>query len=349
MIRLILPFLWVGLGPTVSFDDGITALQRSGSTVQVPCTNDERKVHVVIRDQTTLLILNVLELFAQLGTGRNSRVIQGTVSGEEAGLFLCLPVGSTAALRARILEADFAVGTVVPADSGTLEFALTPPTSWLRGVVEDRASGLPVSQASVRIQNSSLQTQTGFDGRFNFGEVPVGNLTLVVEAVGYGGTSGSVAVRGDDLEVTLQLSHSVAVLAPIVVRAFSLRLDRADFYERERRGTGIFLDRGRIEALRATNTADLLRRIPSVRIETGGVRSTVITGRGQCAFTFIVDGSRTLQSFELESLSVHAIEGIEVYRSGAEVPAVFRPFVVRDPRGGNCGVVVIWTRDRFGR
>jgi hypothetical protein len=304
----------------------------------------------VIRDQVTLLPLNALELSARWSEGRTSRMVQGTRTDEDEGpaFLLCLPRGAAASLTARILDVQIVLGTLAPEESGTREFPVEAPRAVLRGMVVDRESGVPIPQAAVRIQGSRLETLTGLDGRFIFGAVPVADLTIEVGGMGYAATSVPVVLRRDDLEVTLGLSQSAVVLAPILVRAFSMRLDRAGFYERERRGTGIFLDRARIEAMRATNAPDLLRRIPSVRIETGGARGAVVTGRGQCTFTFIVDGSRTLQSFELEALSVHAIDGIEVYRSGADVPALFRPLVVRDPRSGNCGVVVIWTRDRFG-
>lgn len=160
-------------------------------------------------------------------------------------------------------------------------------------------------------------------------------------------------------------------------------LTEAGFYERQRSDFGKFIDRETIEARRARQFTDLLATVAGVRLtpfssgfDRASVRlrgSSLSTG-GACHPKVYLDGllvvqgdarpfSRVLrqdpngvatevQAEEFERTEVdindvvmpNDIEALEIYRSGAQVPAKF---------GGTstatqCGVIVIWSR-RGGR
>lgn len=138
-------------------------------------------------------------------------------------------------------------------------------------------------------------------------------------------------------------------LDSIVVTATSRRLEGVGFYQRARGGPGYFLTRARIDSIHPQFASDVLQRVPGVRL----ARNTaprqlgrmLTTGRGECRFRFIVDGTRTLVDFDIDQLNPGQIEGIEVYLGFGEVPATFRA-LAGTGTGPTCGVIVVWTRDR---
>jgi len=134
------------------------------------------------------------------------------------------------------------------------------------------------------------------------------------------------------------------------VTAFSQRLERVGFYEREKRGIGTFIGRKQVDAMNVQHASDLLRSVPSARLIPQTTRRNAppnsLTGRGACRFKFIVDGTRTLADFEMDFVAAHIIEGVEVYSGLSEVPALFKAHATPDAGSALCGVVAIWTRER---
>jgi hypothetical protein len=222
------------------------------------------------------------------------------------------------------------------------------PFVYVQGLVLEHATDAPVANAAVRLSHSTLSALTGPDGRFVFPHIPVGEYRLGIAHPSYAAVSAPLSARDNDLTATFRIAPEAIALPPVVVTAFSRRLDGVGFYERAQRGVGSFLDRQQIEAARVQYASDLLSRIPGVRLATpparrGAPRSYTL-GRGSCRYRFVVDGTRTLPDFELDNLSAHAIEGIEVYSGLAQIPAQFRPQIA-DGVGATCGVIAVWMRD----
>jgi hypothetical protein len=155
-------------------------------------------------------------------------------------------------------------------------------------------------------------------------------------------------------------------------------LARVGFYERQRSDFGHFITREQIEARAARRVTDLLSSVPGVRLvpAPGGLgrmgiqlRGSLLSHGGSCHPRVIIDEiivirgdarPRGLDAFGLPEAATETarpgagrpeialddvvqpedIQAVEVYRSGAEVPARF---------GGTstttqCGVIAIWTR-----
>lgn len=227
--------------------------------------------------------------------------------------------------------------------------SLDVPGFLVRGTVVEHGNGAPVRNAAVRLANTPLATFTDAAGRFAFDHVPVGDYALRVEHLAYAAVVSSVNVLDQDLDARVLLSPEPIPLAPVVVTAFSRKLERTGFYERAKRGIGTFIGRRQIDAMNVQRASDLLRNVPSARLIPQPTRRNVppnlTLGRGDCRFRFLVDGSRTLSDFEMDFMAPYAIEGVEIYNGMAEVPAAFK--AIAGPESGSplCGVVAIWTRE----
>lgn len=227
-------------------------------------------------------------------------------------------------------------------------FALEVPSVLVRGSVTDQTTGEAISNVGVRLANTPLATVTSADGKFSFAHVPIGDYIIRTDHISYAVAILPLSVRAHDLDAAIRLLPAAVALEPIVVTSFSVRLEQVGFYERKKRGTGTFLDRKQIDAMNTQRSSDLLRNVPSMRLVPQVTRRNAphntTTGRGNCRFKFIVDGSRTLPDFEMDMVAPYAIEGVEVYKGLSEVPAQFR--AISETGAGTCGVIAIWTRDR---
>ncbi|HEX8903869.1 MAG TPA: hypothetical protein VF771_03450 [Longimicrobiaceae bacterium] len=219
--------------------------------------------------------------------------------------------------------------------------------------VTDAATGVPVTDAFVRVGNA--RERTGVRGTATFGALSTGAATVVVQRVGYSSDSVRTTLAAgaaNHVEVGLALSpvvlarlHATAESLP---RSFLLR----DFYIRKATwGSGYFIDRRRIAEQHGATFTELLRLVPNTYLITDPDNQqtylrfnkvyTFQTG-GDCPPTYYLDG----QLFQVPAdadldreFSPGEIEGIEVY-TGARVPPQY------NGSRALCGVVVIWTRER---
>jgi hypothetical protein len=223
-------------------------------------------------------------------------------------------------------------------------FLLDVPGVHLRGAVIEQATGLAISNVHVRVGNTQLTALTNGSGLFSFERVPVGDHTLRTEHIAYASVETLLNVRDDDLNATIRLTPAAIALQPVVVTAFSRRLEQAGFYERQKRGIGIFIGRKQVDAMNVQSASDLLRHVPGNRSLPQPTRRNqsrnAVAGRGNCRYTFVVDGARTLPDFDMDFVAPYAIEGVEIYQGLSEVPSDFRTYTGGD-RSAICGVVVI--------
>jgi TonB-dependent Receptor Plug Domain len=179
------------------------------------------------------------------------------------------------------------------------------------------------------------------------------------------GAVGPVAAAAASPEEPLPVAGVTARAAP-AARSAALRA----FYDRARRGTGRFVTREDIERLNPFKLSDVLRGIPGVQVipdgrgeqvrmagsrgplvgqsrepevpGIGGVRP--VNGEGvDCPVLYFVDGTpHTLSAREYisELVAPSSVEGIEIYPRASEVPVQYQQ------RGHECGVILIWTRER---
>jgi len=232
----------------------------------------------------------------------------------------------------------------------------------LRGVVVDNASGLPLPGVSINIldalQRSLHHTSTDGQGIFRVGSMIPGPFALRLVRSGYRTTTTPLwsIEAGELLEVEVRVDADAIVLAPLTIQA-ARRFVRPspvleDFRERAALGFGQFITRAEIERLRSGRVTDLLATVPGVHIERAGPGSHGViylgsSPQGRCPAKIYVDGrllNRSLATgsdagFTIDdAVDVSSLEGIEVYRGAAAIPAEFLTPEVQ------CGVVVLWTR-----
>lgn len=238
----------------------------------------------------------------------------------------------------------------------------------LHGRVTDMATGEPVASASVLVLNPDLSIRTGGvtneDGRFSLRSRP-GNFILQVQRVGYATTASRELrlTRRDTLDFAVRIPLRPTRIGALTVTSRGRSLDPSGFFQRRRHVSGRFLGPYEVERRHPNSPADLLTDIPGFQIRHGmGGYRVLMTGRSRhCVPTVYVDGRLAHRGTQtshlqertdddgvfLESLvNANAIRAVEAYQSGATAPVRFRP--VGPIGGGDCGVLVFWTRSGLG-
>lgn len=236
------------------------------------------------------------------------------------------------------------------------------------GRVIDDVTERPLSSATVTFRTQDgrylgrLETAEG--GTFEFEVRNQSGVQIQVRRPGYKANTTPL-LRFDDkqfFQVEIRMDPQAILLAPLEVIAWA-EVDPSPmlsgFRQRLRTGMGTYITRDQIEARRPTYIADLLREVPGVTVTGSGIgsRPVIQIGRSMgsgCEAQIWVDGfllNRRMEAapgapiadFRLDdAVSPLSVEGIEIYRGLASVPA---EFLNPDAR---CGVIVIWTK-RGGR
>lgn len=241
---------------------------------------------------------------------------------------------------------------------------------YLHGRVTDVHTGEGVASASVLVLNLDSSVRAGAitdrEGNFELRTTP-GTFMLRVQRVGYA-TTGSTPLElagTDTLDFTVKLAIRPTQVDALTVTAAGAPLDPTGFFaRRDDGGGGRFLGPYEVERRHPNSPADLLHDIPGFQIvpHVGGFR-VLMTGRNRrCEPTVYVDGmlahrgTQTSHLAErsdddgvsLESLvNAGSIRAVEAYQSGVTAPVRFRP--VGPIGGGDCGVLVFWTKHLLRR
>jgi carboxypeptidase family protein/TonB-dependent receptor-like protein len=221
--------------------------------------------------------------------------------------------------------------------------------------VTDSSNGAPVVDAEVWVGNTRSATDS-----LGRALLPLrgGHATVVVRRIGYGDERREVRAGPGSLDVAL----TPAPVAVGTVAASSRRMPLSPplrrFYERMERGRGSFVTREQIDRRKPRRLTDLFREIPGVRVApTPRGERLVMTGAtpamyrvdprwepGDCPVQYYLDGISYQPDYAGVPNDVRPdeVEGIEVYRRLSEVPVEYRR------PGAECGVVLIWLRERTG-
>jgi hypothetical protein len=233
----------------------------------------------------------------------------------------------------------------------------------LQGVVIDMESGDPVAGALVELmdgQNRPISRALADSvGRFTFRNIRSGPFILRAGRIGYrSATTPRWRVAANELlDLEIRLDLESIPLAPLTVVAARRTVGPSPMLEgyraRLNSGLGSFITREDIEASASTLVTDLIGTIPGVQLVSSGsgLHRTVYMNRARpgrdCPAQIYVDGfllNRRLLSgddpgFRIDdAVSLGSVEGIEIYRGLAGVPAEFMG------PDAPCGVVAIWTR-----
>jgi len=229
----------------------------------------------------------------------------------------------------------------------------------IRGRVVDETTSQPIPDVHIQFIDGRTRTQNSAvsdeDGNFVLSEVPVGYFRLRAERLGYARTITPYwrIESGEVLTVTVRLHPDAVLLAPLEITARSRSRSPvlANFYQRaERRVGGVFITREEIERSNAGRVTDLLRMVPGVQIEGGGLSDRLITFTRAIQVTSFADGcpvqvyldgmlATREGAVSLDELATpNVLEGIEIFRGLSTVPPEFLSPEAR------CGVIALWTK-----
>ena len=214
------------------------------------------------------------------------------------------------------------------------------------GSVQD-GLGAPVPAAEVAA--GEQRTRTNDSGRFEFGGILEGALTLSIRRIGFvPRTVDTMVVAIADaagapmFELSIVLTALPVDLDPVKAVANRDLSKLGEFERRRSRGFGSFVTREQIEKRRPVYLSDMLRHLPGLVISTSTGGYTVRIGRaGQrtgCRPDYYIDGVHA-PGFELDLIPPQDVDGIEIYRGPATIPPDYRH------RTSGCGVIAVWTYD----
>jgi hypothetical protein len=221
----------------------------------------------------------------------------------------------------------------------------------IHGRVLENGTDRPVAAALVELRVAGevrAQAQSYEDGSFVLAVPVLGVYRVSATRVGYTPLlSEPFRIQAQDsVALVFHLTSSAVRLSPVEVtgaqRQAPARL--AGFYERSQHNRqGRFLTREAIEALGASRTTDLLRRLPGLLFRPTAKGGVAVRGRGGCEPQVYLDGMDI--SMYRDAISVddmvqpEDLEGVEVYGSSS-IPVEY----VRNTPGNQCGAVMFWTR-----
>ena len=237
--------------------------------------------------------------------------------------------------------------TLAEDERGSVQLELDAIYSRMYGRIIDHETGRPVAGASIDLGLANMRRITAEDGTFLMDSVPAGVYQIRVQHVAYAEVRDSIDVDWlARIELTIRLAPAAIPIDPIRVVVRSNVLELRGFYERQRRGLGTFLTRQNIDAMHPLAGTDILRRVPGIRlVRQNNWLGLIALGRGSCRYRFVIDGVRIHANYSMDEMPPTWIEGVEIYKGPSEVPIEFAGFAA-DP-SGNCGVIVVWTRNRI--
>jgi hypothetical protein len=211
----------------------------------------------------------------------------------------------------------------------------------------DSTDGAPVVGASVGFPELALFGLTNPDGLASVTGIPPGTHRLEVAMFGYEPASMLIDLGpGAIANGTVGLTFAPFVIPEITVTGrsrWSARLQGSGFYERKSKQIGSYFDRLGIEETQVLKPSELLARLPERQDFAGFVDPSptmadvdfTVPLPDECAPGIFVDGNPWRGT--IDEVPLQWIEGMEIYRSPAQVPTQFL--------GGGvvCGLILIWT------
>lgn len=96
----------------------------------------------------------------------------------------------------------------------------------IRGTVVDSASAAPVANATVRVQDGEAGALTGTDGQFVLRGAPSGDVTLLVQRIGY--LERTVSVSGGQQQIEIAVQRDYVQMEELVVTGRATETRRAN-------------------------------------------------------------------------------------------------------------------------
>ncbi|RFC41414.1 MAG: CarboxypepD reg-like domain-containing protein/TonB-dependent Receptor Plug Domain [Verrucomicrobia bacterium] len=250
-----------------------------------------------------------------------------------------------------------------------LTAAAQKPAQFLGFVLVD-GSEKPLPGAMVEFTNLGLSALTDSLGHFRIAGIRPGNHVVSVRKLGFAPVRSVVALgEADSVDTDILLAVAAQSLAEVTVEAKpTLNAKMSEFESRRISGIGKFVTREVIEKNENRQMAELLVQIGGPHILRGnsGGKAWAIGGRGvqsvmrngptlsledrtagakpTCYAAVLLDGAEVYGGhdgqplFDVNSVRLTDVTGIEYYRGPAEMPPKY------NGTRATCGLLVIWTR-----
>lgn len=151
-------------------------------------------------------------------------------------------------------------------------------TGTIRGTVTRADAGSRLSNVTVRVEGTGLQTLTGGDGEFVLERVPVGEQTVLFRWVGFTPREVKVAVAaGDTATVDVALEAQPLLLSEIIVSTASRAPERIV----EAPAAVTLIDTRQAQSIALTGQAPMaIANVPGVDVVQSGVNDINVNTRG---------------------------------------------------------------------
>jgi len=229
----------------------------------------------------------------------------------------------------------------VALQTGASRPAMAQTTSGVIGHIFDERTNQVLIDVLIFVDSARRDVSISSQGRFVLSNLKAGPHRVEVRAIGYRPhILEMMLVEGQVMERDFAMVFTGDRLPDVSVEARNSKLlpRFADFERRRVNGMGTYITRDEIKSRGYTRMGDALRAVKGVRVDCGPVDCAIhmVRSIAGCGPSFYVDG-HLARSFA-ESTPITDVQGIEVYRGGAEAPGEFAG------DGAMCGVIVIWTR-----
>lgn len=213
----------------------------------------------------------------------------------------------------------------------------------LSGIVTDDGNA-PIQSAELTLARpgeSARLVRTGSDGRFSFGNVGTGPISIAARRLGYLPRTLHLEIKADSapVPVVLILQTLAVGIGPVRVEASDSRLET--FYaHRSHSAFGRFIDAAEIARRGPLYLSELFRTIPGASVKASNHPGNIVRLRG-CQPMIWLDGMR-VPNAELDDVTNPVdISGMEIYTSWSTLPGEYM-----DRGMGACGAIVVWTKNQ---
>jgi hypothetical protein len=160
--------------------------------------------------------------------------------------------------------------------------------------VSDEATGAPIVGAEVALRLARVGGLTDSLGAILLEVRGSGADTVVVRFPGYASAVLPAELRADaTTALAVRLRHDAVTLPRVTVTETRIpREPGLGFHRRQKMGLGHFITRAEIERFAPTNSSDVLRRVPGVRVQANRAGDHVVTmarSATRCRVQYYVD------------------------------------------------------------
>ncbi len=194
----------------------------------------------------------------------------------------------------------------------------------ITGVLKDAETSEPLIGATVVIDGQTIGTVTDFDGKYRLVSVPLGQIVLVADYLGYTQEKKEITTNaGDQLEVDFNLGVVAMTVETVVVTAQAQGQISAINRQRSANTIVNIISAKKIQEVPDANAAETLGRLPGVSIQRNGGEGSKVVIRGMAPkFNKIqVEGVKMAstggddRSSDLSMISPYMLEAIEVSKA----------------------------------